>query len=278
MLVTSRTDVAPPWTDAAYIRFARTDSADGAALDVLFAKERPDATVNLAWYTDPRDYLTNRDENVASLAAAARVLVAAAEGGCRHLVMSGTCLEAGTGARDTVYARTKSAMHAVASEYLGGDPPTVACAHIYSVYGPGEHPDRAIPSIIRALDAGRAIDLTQGLARRDYVHVHDVATALASITESRETGAIDICTGVARPLREIFSLLGDIIGARPLLRFGAMPSSPTTSFEVDGDPSRLAGLGWSPRYSLESGLRETVEWWRSERGARAVEAGEGRRQ
>ena len=135
----------------------------------------------------------------------------------------------------------------------------MACAHIHSAYGPGEHPDRAIPSIIRALSAGVEFSVTDGRPRRDYLHVDDIASTLATITESSRGGQIDVCSGVSRPIREIFTLLARILGQEALLHFDADSGSKMTSFDVQGDPARLNELGWSPRYTLEAGLRATVD-------------------
>ena len=30
---------------------------------------------------------------------------------------------------------------------------------------------------------------------------------------------------------------------------------------ADGDPTRLRALKWSPKYSLDTGLEQTVQWW-----------------
>lgn len=256
VVATGRAEPAQEWLTPMEVRYATCDLNDVAAVERLFRTQQPDAVVHLAWYTNPRSYLTSRAQNVASLAAGAHLLVAAERSGCSRVVLGGTCLE--TIAAETIYARTKRAMHAVAAAYFEGDEPRVACAHIFSVYGPGEHPDRAIPSITRALLAGEVIDLTDGAPRRDYLHVDDVALGLSAIAEATIVGSIDVCSGSARPVRDIFSLLGTIIGRPDLLRFGSVPHSGATSFEVIGDPSPLMSLGWAPTYSLETGLTATV--------------------
>lgn len=259
VLATGRSDRQSKWFSTYGIEYSSCDLNEPAAVDRLLQKGRPDTVVHLAWHADPSTYLTARLENVASLAASQNVLVAAERVGCERVVLGGTCLENDAGHQTTVYARTKRLMHDVAAEYFEGDGPTTACAHIFSVYGPREHRDRAIPSIISALRAGEAVDLTDGAPYRDYLHVDDVASALATIAEAGITGGIDVCSGSSRTLREIFTLLGEILGRPDLLRFGARPTAPATSFDAVGDPARLVALGWAPAFSLEDGLRATAE-------------------
>jgi len=253
-----------PTTHAAanpHLPFVAADLADADLVNRLLGELEPEAIVHLAWYTDPRSYLTNRRENVASLGASVQLLAAAERVGCRRFVVGGTCLENAVVEVDTVYAQTKRSMHKVASEYFEAHRPRVACAHIFSAYGPGEHSDRVIPSIIRALSAGDEFLVNDGRPRRDYLHVDDIASALATITESSSGGQIDICSGVSLPLREVFSLLARLLDREALLRFGSEPASNMTSFDVQGDPARLRDLGWSPSFTINAGLRATVGAW-----------------
>ena len=262
VVAVGRNHVAPRWADAEGITYAAADlTSAGGAIELLSAHQ-PETIVQLAWFTQPSSYLTNRGENVASLAASLQLLSAAERVGCSRVVFGGTCLEDAAGG-DSVYARMKRLMHDVASEYFEADRPRTACAHIFSAYGPGEHPDRAIPSIIRALSAGEPFPLTDCKPRRDYLHVWDIAAALATIAESTAGGQIDVCSGSSLPLREVFSLLAQFLDGERLLRFGEVASSSNTSFDVDGDPTRIEELGWSPSHTLETGLRSTVDWWTS---------------
>lgn len=264
VVATGRAIERPAWVDADTLEYVAGDLGEQTHLRQLFTAP-PEVVIHLAWYTKPGAYLTSTPGNTRSLAASLQLLLEAQSAGCRRVVLGGTCLEVGDPPTATVYARTKRALHAIASEYFEADNPRVACAHIFSVYGPGEHPDRAIPSIIRALSKGRAVELSDGTPCRDYLHVDDVASALATVAESTVGGRIDVCSGSPRPLREIFSLLGEILERPDLLHFGKLMPSPATMFEAEGDPELLSSLGWSPSYTLAEGLRSAVEWWTNAR-------------
>jgi nucleoside-diphosphate-sugar epimerase len=34
---------------------------------------------------------------------------------------------------------------------------------------------------------------------------------------------------------------------------------------IRADNSKLRSTGWTPKYTLDSGLRQTFEWWRAQK-------------
>lgn len=254
-VATRRADALSP------ARVHSADLSDGKAVETLLADIAPEAIVHLAWFTTPGSYLTAETENLQALAASANLLAAAARFGCARVLLGGSCLEAPRSATDTVYARSKRALHAAA---VGSSAIDVTCAHIFSVYGPGEHPRRAVPSVIRALLRGESISLTAARQHRDYLHVEDVASALAALVEAERVATADVCSGVARPLHEIFSLIGGLLERPNLVRIGMIAGEAVDEFDVIGDPADLFALDWQPSYSIDVGLRRTIDYWRTQ--------------
>ena len=89
---------------------------------------------------------------------------------------------------------------------------------VFSVYGPGEHELRLVPSAIRALVRGEAAECTHGYQIRDYVHVDDVAAGIVKSLESDHKGAIDITSGVGFRVREVVSTVARLIDREDLVR------------------------------------------------------------
>jgi len=234
-----------------------------------------DAALHLAWYAEPRSYLRDVPQNLASLEGGVRLLRSLVDGPTRRLVLAGSCLEdiRATG-DEPAYPAAKRALHDIAASGHGRGL-SVACAHVFSVFGPSEDPRRAVPSVIRSLLAGQFVDVGTGDHRRDYVFAADVAAALSTILESDVGGGIDVCSGEAQPLRQVFEEVGRAAGAGHLLRFGVRPEEADEAFDAVGDPSALRALGWRPARSFAERMDETVAWWRARTPA-PVAAGSGR--
>ena len=119
-----------------------------------------------------------------------------------------------------------------------------------------------IPALIRALLEGREFPATDGEQVRDYLHVDDVATGLATVVASGVQGVFNISSGEGIRVRHIMQMIGDQIGRAELIRFGERPSREWEPQSICGDNSRLRSLGWRSRRDLTDGLRQTIEYWR----------------
>jgi len=246
----------------------QADLDDATRTAGLMREVGPEAVIHLAWYAEPGRYRHALAENVASLEASATLLLAAADSGCRRVLLGGTCLENAVAHVRPIYDATKIAVHRL-SEGFASTGMSVACGHVFYLYGPLEDERRVIPSVIRALLSGVPIATTIGLQRRDYLHVADVASAFGALAESSLTGTVDICSGSLVTLAAVLRCIGEEIGRLDLLRLGELESADDDGFGFAGDPSLLSSVGWRPRYELRAGLRDTISWWNARQEARS---------
>lgn len=227
---------------------------------------KPDLLIHLAWYTRPGTYL-EAPENEECLAASLRLL---SKVECRAVV-SGTCFELDTRlgrlsetspTRPTsLYARMKDLLRQTVEAR-----PDSAWMRFFYQYGPSEDPKRLIPSIIRGILAGDAVKLTPGEQARDFLHVEDLARAVAAVAASPITGVVNIGSGQAHTQREIAQRIA-LMGGRPdLLKFGAIPYFDGEPMLIEADNRRLLSTGWTPAFDLDVGLQNAFEWWKARRG------------
>jgi nucleoside-diphosphate-sugar epimerase len=242
------------------VHVVEVDIADRDGLMSLLGEVQPDAIIHLAWYVEPGKYLHDVSENLASSAASMEILRAAHLVGCPRVVLAGTCLE-GVSNAVSVYAAAKRAVHLLACA-MPGARPSVACGHVFHLYGPWEDPRRVLPSVIRSLLAGRSIATTDGSRMRDYLHVADVAAAFCVLAESPITGGVDICSGDSLPLHVVLSSIERQVGRPRLLRLGDLGQMADDGSPAVGDSTVIRGLGWKPRFGLDDGLADTINWWR----------------
>ena len=120
-----------------------------------------------------------------------------------------------------------------------------------------------MPAVTRALIAGERARCSPGTQARDFLHVGDAARALVQLMESDVQGAVNIGSGHAVPVRELASRIGDRLGMTGHIDFGALPAPAGEPPVIRADNRRLVQeVGWHPRYDLDSGLDQTIEWWR----------------
>ena len=227
-------------------------------LERLLRRERGATVVHAAWNVNPADYLTsaaNLDSLRLTIAVAERAIAA----GCAKLVGVGTCFEYAPLDRPlresdppgpgTLYASTKHAAWLVARSLCEAAGIEIAWARIFHVYGPGEHPSRLVPAVLRAVRAGTPFALSAGTQIRDFLHVDDVGEAIARIASPGARGPYNVCSGTPTPLRLFLEAIADAAGDRQLLRFGACAMRAEEPPFLVGDPSRLRVLGWESRRS-----------------------------
>ena len=98
----------------------------------------------------------------------------------------------------------------------------------------------------------------------DCLYVEDVAGAVCAVAQSPLTGAVNIGSGIPVTVSEIAMEIGELLGRPDLIKLGAYPDSPTEPMHLLADNTKLReGTGWKPRYNLNDGLRQTIEWWES---------------
>lgn len=242
----------------------------GPAADVqadLLAEAPPvaaDVLIHIAWYAEHGKFWT-APVNTQWVTATERLAEAFCRAGGRRVVGVGTCaeyewshgrcVEVSTPLRPaTLYGASKDQAHQAMAKVCAAHDVPCAWSRLFIPVGAGEAPGRLIPSVIAALRGAREPFAIGGAAKRDFLHVNDVAEALVTLALSDATGPFNISSGRAVPIAEIVDHLAMRLDrdAEPLRRlYAARPGEPETLY---GDNSRLSALGWRQRLSLSDAL------------------------
>jgi nucleoside-diphosphate-sugar epimerase len=162
----------------------------------------------------------------------------------------------------TAYGIAKLASGLYASAYADRGAKSVVIARLFGVYGPGESPQRLFPALIDALDRGESIDLSDGLQRRDFIHVDDVCAGLCAIAASvpSDDAVFNLGTGQAVRVRDVVEWITEAAGAPiSLVRFNARPRSPGDEDLLEADMARYANIiGDPPPQRLHPGLSRSL--------------------
>jgi nucleoside-diphosphate-sugar epimerase len=135
---------------------------------------------------------------------------------------------------------------------------------LFNVYGPGEQDGRLLPTLLAAAHHGTSVPLSQGLQRRDFTYVEDVAEGLLrlGLEPQIQGGLVQLGSGTLRTVREFVERAGAVIGiTADRLDFGAVATRSLETEYTGVDITRLRTiLGWSPATSIESGVRRSIDW------------------
>ncbi|WP_133013314.1 GDP-L-fucose synthase [Marinomonas flavescens] len=153
-----------------------------------------------------------------------------------------------------------------------------------NLYGPGDnyHPENShvIPALIRRIHEAKQANLSEvviwgtGTAKREFLHVDDMATASIfvmnldkGIYESHTDpmqSHINVGTGTDCSILEVAQTISDVVGFKGLITTD--PSKPDGAPRKLMNVDRLRQLGWEASIELESGLKNTYEWFFSNLG------------
>lgn len=135
---------------------------------------------------------------------------------------------------------------------------------LYHLYGPGDSLHKFVPTIVERCLEGKEIDLTDGLQKRDFIHVDDAASAISTILGAelnREYGYhhYDVGTGMSVPIREFVETVREICATEVTLNFGALTTRAGEFKDACADTKALCSLGWKPMVGLNAGINSVIQ-------------------
>ena len=136
---------------------------------------------------------------------------------------------------------------------------------IFSVYGIYEKETTMIASGLRKMLRGESTEFTPAMQRWDYLYSKDAGRAYYLIGEKGRDGAVYcVGSGQARPLRDYILKMAELTGAaNPGIGAKPYPSGAVMNLCADTE-SLQRDTGFEPQYTFEEGIRETIDWLKSQ--------------
>jgi GDP-L-fucose synthase len=133
-----------------------------------------------------------------------------------------------------------------------------------NLYGPGDNyhlqNSHVLPALLRKFHEARESGAAEvvvwgtGSPRREFLHTEDLAEGLIHLLELEDPPDwVNIGTGEDIQIRELAQLVKEVVGFGGELTFDT--SKPDGTPRKLLDISRIRATGWSPRISLEEGIR-----------------------
>jgi len=249
----------------------QADMAELSTARLVLAGVRPDIVFHLSGSVGASPNLELVLSTYQSLlTSTVNVLVSATEIGCRRIVLTGSLTEPFPGETEPTpqspYAAAKWAAVGYGRMFHSLYRTPAVILRPFMAYGPMQAASKLVPSVTLSLLRGEAPKVSGGRQRADWVYVRDVIEGFlaAAITPGIEGKSIDLGTGSLVSVRGVVDRLIKITGTKVKPLFGALPDRPGEN-EVAANTATASELvGWSATTSLESGLRQTVEWFKAQ--------------
>ncbi len=265
--------------DAPNYRFVKGDIADMEFVDALFEKERFDVVVNFAAETHVDRSITDPGVFVRSNMMGTQALLDAARkyGVERyHQVSTDEVYGDLPLERKDLFFTEQTPLH-TSSPYsaskAGSDllvlsyyrtfglPVTISrCSNNYGAY---QFPEKMIPLMLTRAFYDQTLPVYgTGENVRDWLHVYDHCSAIDLILQKGRLGEVYNIGGHNEKtnLEVVRVILKAMDKPESLIRFVADRKGHDLRYAID--PKKIeTELGWKPKYTFETGIRQTIEWY-----------------
>jgi len=257
------------------IIFHAVDIQNKKALTSLMKKVNPTAIIHLATYGAYRNPDVEKMVDV-SIIGTLNLLLASRDIPYKIFVNTGSSSEYGFKEKPmketdllepiSFYASSKAGQTLLCQAFSLEYQKPIVTVRPFSVYGPYEQEDRFIPTIIRSLISKKAIKLTEGSQRRDFIYVDDLVGAYIKLIEKGDMlggKILNVGTGREYTNDEVVKTLFKVSGKKVLIEKGTFPKRMWDTPHWVADTSKTKQLlNWQPKYTLEKGLEATYNWFR----------------
>ncbi|MDD3907373.1 MAG: NAD-dependent 4,6-dehydratase LegB [Bacteroidales bacterium] len=164
------------------------------------------------------------------------------------------------------YSATKIGADAIAMSFYNAFGLPVVIVRPFNTYGPRQSARAIIPTIITQIANGKKeIKLGDLTPTRDFNFVKDTCKGFIELSKCDAAigQEVNVCSNCEISMRDTMKLIARMMNSDVKFVEDAQRLRPKNSevFRLLGDNSKIKSLtGYTPSYSLEAGLRETIEW------------------
>jgi len=162
------------------------------------------------------------------------------------------------------YAVTKCSQTLLCSHIAREEKRPIVTMRPFSVYGPYEEPKRFIPTLMNALFLHTKMNLVAPDIARDYIYIDDIVDAYLRIDELKKSPGeyFNIGTGIQSSIKDVVDSAVMVTGRTTKFQWGRMKNRKwdTKAWVADISKAKIL-LKWTPKISLEEGLKKTWEWF-----------------
>jgi len=137
---------------------------------------------------------------------------------------------------------------------------------IFNIYGPWEEPGRLMPTLIVSCLENKDLNLVDPKVARDFVYIDDLLDVYLKVAKHPELGGeiINVGSGRQSTIKDVVKIIMARIKTTSRANWGSMPKRIWDSNNWQADIGKIKKmLNWSPKYTLESGLKKSIAWFKN---------------
>jgi ADP-L-glycero-D-manno-heptose 6-epimerase len=175
-------------------------------------------------------------------------------------------VESNGAAPANVYAFSKVIMDNIARHAAAHSPGWIIIGlRYFNVYGPREAhkgvPASMIYHLAQQIKAGKRPRIFKhGEQKRDFVYVKDAVEGTIRGLDANTSGIYNVGTSQARSFNELVAVLNKSLGTNFEPEYFDNPHAHYQNFTQADLTSARKGLSYEPRFSLEDGVRDYMQW------------------
>ncbi len=247
------------------------DFFNEAALEKYLKENQFENLIHLAWYVGPKSHMSPANADWLNLSL--NLIKLFAQYGGKKFLGAGSVSEydfsCGLLREDitpltnpSLYGKCKTALYSVGAELCRQAGIDFKWARIFNLYGPYERAVRLMPSVICSMLKGEDVRVSPCTKFLDYLHVEDTARGIAALFDSQVQGAVNISSGQPVQLRAIVEEIARLTHFKGNILWGALEENFADPVLVGSNTRLTQEVGWTPKYTLTTGLEQTINWWK----------------
>jgi nucleoside-diphosphate-sugar epimerase len=165
----------------------------------------------------------------------------------------------------SVYDEAKRYAEAVTMAYRRHHGVDTGIFRIFNTYGPRMRPEdgRVVSSFITQALNGRPLTIYgDGTQTRSFCYVDDLVRGILAMIDSGEAGPVNLGNPEERTVTELAELVLELIDSASSPEYHPLPTDDPTRRRPD-ITAATERLGWQPEVRTETGLRQTIDWFRT---------------
>ena len=239
-----------------------------------FGNEKFDTIFHLASITDTtlHDQFVQVHDNVESFrrvlnfARPTKTQIIYASSAATYGPATEASMESNGAAPANVYAFSKVIMDNIARRAATASPDWIIIGlRYFNVYGPREAhkgvPASMVYHLAQQMKAGhRPRIFKHGEQKRDFVYVKDAVEGSIRALDAQTSGIYNLGTGQARSFNELVNVLNKCLGTNLQPDYINNPHAHYQNFTQADLTNARSALGYEPRFALEDGVRDYMQW------------------